>query len=685
MLIAEVKKLKVAQLRAMLSERGLDSKGLKAELVVRLISAIEAGVAPIKSGDEGENVCEALAEQPHSQEHEPSVRTQSAVCTSSTSKNMNAYSDQSTQTDPPQLCSCTPEAVTSRQQQRNPQPVHPVSLATVATGEEDAESSSVLAISEPEAPQDQLLHGAETVDSSPEENTELKRGRDYYEFKEDIHYNRAKTPELLPEPEEEAEMDFEDVRLDSYNCDLHFEVDSDGSSGQPLLWEKFPLLWSGCRMTHGFCHGKVGFEAKFVKRLSAPASDTSYDPDLHMLRVGWSVDSTSLQLGEVELSYGFDGRGRIVTGGKEEAFGEPFTEGDVIGCYAFISETGEATLSFHKNGRSLGVAFRLTSSALRGQALYPHVLCKNCSVSVNLDPDTPWHPFPAGFCTLAVLPPGQRSRASLPTASKSECEVLMMVGMPGSGKTHWAQAHMLQNPRKRYNLLSTNSILNCMREPPGANHRDLMLQQATQCVSHLIKMAATKRRNYILDQANIYPSAQRHKMLCFRGYQRKAVVVFPPDEMWRRRLIQRQQEEGMALQEMTLLKAKVSFTLPEQGEHLDEVKFVELGSEEALKLLTLYKEEARRVLPAPPKRRKHRQGSQKRLIHHCGWRGGPFSCHNQHSHCAFQKTHSRRPSAFGCSSDPQRYRKYYRPYTGQWSFPEQNQSCYGSIYYGCSS
>lgn len=146
-----------------------------------------------------------------------------------------------------------------------------------------------------------------------------------------------------------------------------------------------------------------------------------------------------------------------------------------------------------------------------------------------------------------------------------------------------------------------------------------------------------------ISKANIYPSAQRHKMLCFRGYQRKAMVVFPPDEMWRRRLVQRQQEEGMALQEMTLLKAKgqtltrvtqsghiavkpfsslflfpVSFTLPEQGEHLDEVTFVELGSEEALKLLTLYKEEARRLLPAPPKRRKHRQGSQKRLIHHCG-------------------------------------------------------------------
>lgn len=39
-----------------------------------------------------------------------------------------------------------------------------------------------------------------------------------------------------------------------------------------------------------------------------------------------------------------------------------------------------------------------------------------------------------------------------------------------------------------------------LQEPPGANHRDLMLQEATQCVSHLIKIAATKRRNYILDQ-----------------------------------------------------------------------------------------------------------------------------------------------------------------------------------------
>ncbi len=91
--------------------------------------------------------------------------------------------------------------------------------------------------------------------------------------------------------------------------------------------------------------------------------------------------------------------------------------------FQFISETGEATLSFHKNGRSLGAAFQLNSSTLGGRALFPHVLCKNCSVSVNLDPESPWHASPAGFCTLLTLPPGRRTRALVPTASRSDCEV----------------------------------------------------------------------------------------------------------------------------------------------------------------------------------------------------------------------------------------------------------------------
>lgn len=149
MLLAEVKRLKVAELRAMLTARGLDSRGLKAELVVRLISAIEAGVEPITSGAEGGETTSIEPQKSHS---EQSVRTRSPVCIDPPKESMTAYTDQSTQTDPLQLCSCTaPTAISGEERQQ-----HPAALATVAT--EDAESgcsSSVLATSEPETAQEQ--------------------------------------------------------------------------------------------------------------------------------------------------------------------------------------------------------------------------------------------------------------------------------------------------------------------------------------------------------------------------------------------------------------------------------------------------------------------------------------------------------------------------------------------------
>lgn len=37
-----------------------------------------------------------------------------------------------------------------------------------------------------------------------------------------------------------------------------------------------------------------------------------------------------------------------------------------------------------------------------------------------------------------------------------------MVGLPGSGKSHWARTHMKQHPDKRYRLLGTEELLSCM-------------------------------------------------------------------------------------------------------------------------------------------------------------------------------------------------------------------------------
>ena len=39
----------------------------------------------------------------------------------------------------------------------------------------------------------------------------------------------------------------------------------------------------------------------------------------------------------------------------------------------------------------------------------------------------------------------------------------MMVGLPGSGKTVWAEKHAKSNPEKKFNVLGTNNIIEKMK------------------------------------------------------------------------------------------------------------------------------------------------------------------------------------------------------------------------------
>lgn len=143
-------------------------------------------------------------------------------------------------------------------------------------------------------------------------------------------------------------------------------------------------------------------------------------------------------------------------------------------------------------------------------------------------------------------------------------------------------------------------------EELDAKSRDLLIQQAAQCLSKLVQIAPRAKRNFILDQVppetprsppnlhhrcpggsyppsilglnvvnasflsfsplflsfsplpqcNVYNSGQRRKLLAFKGFARKVIVIVPNEEDWKKRLELRKEAEGEDVPESVMLEMK---------------------------------------------------------------------------------------------------------------------------------
>ncbi|KAB0358992.1 hypothetical protein FD754_003148 [Muntiacus muntjak] len=649
----EVKRLKVTELRSELQRRGLDSRGLKVDLAQRLQEALDAEMLEDETGGGGAGPGGACKAEPRpvaasgggpggdeEEDEEEEEEDEEALLEDEDEEPPPAQASVQAAQPPPE----PPEAAAVEAEAEPDASEKAAEEATAESGgvnggeeqgtgkgeEDEPEERSGDETPGSEAPGDKAAEeqgdDQDSEKSKPAgsdgERRGVKRQRDekdehgraYYEFREEAYHSRSKSP---PPPEEEVKDEEEDhtlVNLDTYTSDLHFQVSKDRYGGQPLFSEKFPTLWSGARSTYGVTKGKVCFEAKVTQNLPMKEGCT----EVSLLRVGWSVDFSHPQLGEDEFSYGFDGRGLKAENGQFEEFGQTFGENDVIGCFANF-EAEEVELSFSKNGEDLGVAFRISKESLADRALLPHVLCKNCVVELNFgQKEEPFFPPPEEFVFIHAVPVEERVRTAVPPKTIEECEVILMVGLPGSGKTQWALKYAKENPEKRYNVLGAETVLNQMRmkglEEPEMDpkSRDLLVQQASQCLSKLVQIASRTKRNFILDQCNVYNSGQRRKLLLFKTFSRKVVVVVPNEEDWKKRLELRKEVEGDDVPESIMLEMKANFSLPEKCDYMDEVTYGELEKEEAQPIVTKYKEEARKLLPPSEKRTNRRNNRNKR-------------------------------------------------------------------------
>ncbi|XP_015759797.1 PREDICTED: heterogeneous nuclear ribonucleoprotein U-like protein 1, partial [Acropora digitifera] len=566
---AGVKKLKVAELRAELQSRGLDSKGNKPVLVDRLLEAISNSTVTEANGGE---VVQEVAEQPQEEaenieEGSPDEEIQAKSEEPAKEEGDDANQEEETTSETVESVGVASESVEAPA----PEPVSQVMEEEPSEKHEEMQSETTPTPTEEKIaeneendkktqegePMETSQDGTTTSQEATEEGKGDKTDKEKDVDDEDI--------EIVPDAsrnesaEEETPLDDSLVVLDKYNCDLHLKVAPDGLSGKPLADEGFSYLLAGARATWGTTKGKVCFECKVTSFISVELPE-SEEPK-NVVRVGWSTDSESLQLGEVKMSYGYDSSGKKALDAEFTEYGQSFGVDDVIGCYLDL-ESDPKTVSFTKNGEDMGLAFEFTEE-LSNQALFPHVLIKNAEFVVNFgSQEEPWFPPKEGYTFMQSVGEDSLVHGTRGPANKKDCEVIMMVGLPASGKTSWVNKQVLDNLEKKYNVLGTNSIMEKMKVFGVARKRDVggyskLMDKAAKCLHRLFELAPTKTRNYILDQTNVYLSAQKKKIRPFEGFIRRAIVCIPTQEELKTRTEDRK-KEGIELPENAVSDMKTN-------------------------------------------------------------------------------------------------------------------------------
>ena len=231
------------------------------------------------------------------------------------------------------------------------------------------------------------------------------------------------------------------VCLDWHNSDLNLRILDTLMEGVPFSRDGWAFCYAAARATFGFTSGKLWYEVKYVDNMDVKIEKetTTYD-----LRVGWSTNSASLMLGEDPNSWCYSScEGKMASDKKFEDYGEKFTKGDVVGAFIDFSQN-EINVTFTKNGEDQGDAFQISKEELGDNALFPHIMTRNVKFEVNFGIDKEaaakenWKDALAeDYVKVGGVGEEERVRGNPRITARDQCECIMLIGLPGCGKSTW--------------------------------------------------------------------------------------------------------------------------------------------------------------------------------------------------------------------------------------------------------
>lgn len=156
-------------------------------------------------------------------------------------------------------------------------------------------------------------------------------------------------------------------------------------------------------------------------------------------------------------------------------------------------------------------------------------------------------------------------------------EFIMLVGLPGSGKSTYIDKLLSQNSDKYFVVLSSDNILSAMADAEGLTYAEAFNQYAGQADKKFkiqFRQAKNDKSNIIIDRTNLTVKG-RNKFLSQlpKEYHTKAIIFGVDRAELDRRLQKREIETGKHIPKHVVDNMEQSYVEPTASE-FDRIEYV---------------------------------------------------------------------------------------------------------------